>query len=101
MGGVAPGELWRIALVLINTLFFSLSMGLVISAFGLQERNVMLATLASIVLVTFGLPGAWKLASRFSDSRWLDFLLLFPSPVYVLKNTASGLFVRVRSDFWP
>lgn len=101
MGGVSMGEFWRITFVLMNTLLFSLAVGLAVSAFGVNERNVMLATLLCISIATFGLPFWWYGVTQFTSPRWLEFLLLFPSPIYALKMSASGLFLPVVSDFWP
>jgi len=101
MGGVSGGEFWRITLVLVNTLFFSLAMGLVVSAFGVNERNVMLATVLGLLVTALALPLWWYTAAKFTNARWLKYLLLLPSPVYALKISASGLFVPVASDFWP
>lgn len=101
MGGVSGAEFWRITLVLINTLVLSLSVGLVVSAFGAQERNVLVATLAWILLLGFGLPLCWWSISRIVNPRWLECILLFPSPAYALRMTGSGLFTGVPSDFWP
>src|SRR4030095_13140978 len=39
LGGVSPGEFWRVMLALLNTLFFSLATGLVASAANVSERK--------------------------------------------------------------
>ena len=101
MGGVSMAEFWRVSLVLINTLLFSLAVGLAVSAFGFHERNVMLTTLLCLLLAAFGLPALWYGATKFTNARWLDVVFLFPSPAYVFKTSASGLFVKAPSDFWP
>jgi hypothetical protein len=77
MGGVTGGEFWRVTLVLINTLFFSLAVGLWISARSKDEHRILVATnllLAGLaggfVLIDFVLfqnsesePGLWSLLS--------------------------------------
>ncbi|MFO1499853.1 MAG: ABC transporter permease subunit [Verrucomicrobiota bacterium] len=55
-GALTLGDLGRMALVLANTLFFSLAAGIVVSAISRSERKAMLATLALILLVTAGPP---------------------------------------------
>src|SRR5207249_519128 len=77
------------------------SIGLFVSTFGSSERGVMLKTLFLLLLFGFGLPILWKGATRVADVRLFDFLLLFPSPVYAFKMSASGILTTVRSDFWP
>ena len=101
IGGVSVGEFWRTTLVLINTLLFSLGVGMLISAFGVEERKVLLGTLLLLLLVTFGLPLIWRYASRISNPVWLEWVTLYPSPAHLLNVSASGLFVAVPSLFWP
>lgn len=100
MGGVSGGELWRTILLLLNTLCFSLAVGLVVSAYGYHERNVMMGTLFALLLAGFGSPWWWQNLPVIAP-RWVEWILLFPSPVYAFKTTVSGLFVTVPSDFWP
>ncbi len=83
MGGVTVGEFGRVALVLVNTLFFSLSAGMLASALCQNQRAAIGLTLLLILLVTAGGPAlgtwlAWKLNWR-SNS---NFTFLFASPVY-------------------
>lgn len=61
LGGVSGELLWRTALVLINTMFFSLAVGLCVSAIGRHERKAMVTTFVLILLFTGGFPllGAW------------------------------------------
>src|SRR5438552_3402439 len=61
LGGVTVDELWRMALVLINALFFSLAAGIFISSMSKSPRKAMSGTLLLILLIHGGLPslGAW------------------------------------------
>jgi ABC-type transport system involved in multi-copper enzyme maturation permease subunit len=62
MGGVAPGEYGRMALVVLNTLFFSLTLGICVSAISRSPRKAMAGTLVVILLLSAVLPacGAWR-----------------------------------------
>lgn len=64
MGGVAPAEVGRMALVAVNTLFFSLALGICVSALSRSALKAMAGTFALIVLATAVLPacGAWLCA---------------------------------------
>ena len=53
LGGVTAAELWQAALVLLNTLFFSLSTGVLVSTLSRDERKAMFATVFVVLLVTF------------------------------------------------
>ena len=59
MGGVTLGEVARMVLVLINTLFFSLAAGILVSAFSRWEKRAMIAASIVIFMGTFGveIPG--------------------------------------------
>jgi hypothetical protein len=54
LGGVTPAELVKASLVLLNTLFFSLSAGLWVSTLSRNERKAMFAALLTVVGVTVG-----------------------------------------------
>ncbi len=50
LGGVAGGVVWRVALILLNTLFFSLALGMYISTINKDERVAVAATVGLLVL---------------------------------------------------
>ena len=95
LGGITGSEFWRLTLVLVNTLFFSLALGMLISVLGQEERHTMLGTLFALLAVAFGLPLLWKGATTVIDSRWFDLVLLLPNPCYAFKLYASG-----TGDYW-
>lgn len=55
-GGVNPGEFWWAMLVLVNTLFFGASLGLVISAVAADPRATRNASTGALLLCWLGLP---------------------------------------------
>ena len=66
LGALTFGEFGRMALVLTNTLFFSLAAGMVVSSVCRRERQAMTATLLLIFFVTAG-PPLIGLAIAWSD----------------------------------
>jgi ABC-type transport system involved in multi-copper enzyme maturation permease subunit len=56
LGGVTPGEFWRMVLVFINTLFVSLAAGVFVSSVSRQDNRAMAGTFALLVLVVGILP---------------------------------------------
>jgi ABC-type transport system involved in multi-copper enzyme maturation permease subunit len=62
LGGVTAGEFGRMALVAVNTLFFSLTLGICVSAMSRSPRKAMAMTLLLILFFTAGLPafGGWR-----------------------------------------
>lgn len=61
LGGVTPGEFGRMALVLLNAIFFSLAAGIAVSSVCKSARKAMAGTFLLILLFTVALPilGAW------------------------------------------
>src|SRR4051812_256712 len=56
LGGVTVNEYWRVALAMINALFFSLALGLLVSAWSRDAVKAMGNTLALLVLFAVVLP---------------------------------------------
>src|SRR6267143_6346346 len=62
-GGVSGGEFWRMMLVFCNTLFFSLSVGLLVSSISRDAMKAINGTLLFCLLFVAGLPLAeWAVA---------------------------------------
>ena len=97
MGSVTAGEFWRIALALTATLFFSLSIGMLVSALWLESRQTMTLTLVILLLVAGIPPGLMWLASFWARGGWWQ-ILLAPSPPCLFW---AGLEVHYRAPaFW-
>lgn len=103
MGGVTGAEFGRIALVLLNTLFFSLGVGMFASACCQNQRVATALTMLLILLVAAGSPALglaeWWLRD-WHGSIQLGFLL--PSPVFTYYCGVDALYGRVSgwSYFW-
>jgi ABC-type transport system involved in multi-copper enzyme maturation permease subunit len=54
MGGVTPGEFWRVALALLNALFFSLAVGFWVSSWCRESSKAMAGAMAALFLITIG-----------------------------------------------
>jgi len=83
-GGVTAGEFWRGVLVLVVTLFFSLSTGMLVSSASRDERRAWAAGIAIIMVVTV-LPPVL---------RWVPFIpfqsLSWASPTVAFWTVAEG-----------
>jgi ABC-type transport system involved in cytochrome c biogenesis permease component len=83
LGALTLGEFWRMALVLTNTLFFSLSAGLVISSISVRERRAMAGTVVLLLAVTavpplLGFLWVLKHPSTPFNTHWLLSSTLYP-----------------------
>ncbi|HEX4645320.1 MAG TPA: ABC transporter permease, partial [Verrucomicrobiae bacterium] len=90
MGGVAAGEYGRMALVLANTLFFSLAVGMCISAVTRQEQISIAGTF--LVLLVFAAIGPW-LASTWFDNTVLTKAMLW------MASPAAHFFLAFDSNY--
>src|ERR1051326_2470993 len=77
LGGVSVDESWRMALVLVNALFFSLAAGLFVSTMSRSPRRAMFFTFLLILAVHGGLPalGAWVTDRYYGGTALNTFLL--------------------------
>jgi ABC-type Na+ efflux pump permease subunit len=98
MGGVAPAEFGRMALVALDTLFFSLAIGIGVSAMSRSGRKAAGVTLFILLVFTMALPiGGETLVELGKLPRPLGILFLLPSPGFtfamafdpVYKSTAG------------
>lgn len=93
-GGVGGAEFWRVVLVAINNLFFSLAIGMFFSAISRDERKAVF--LAAVTMIGFagGLPLIGVLIAEASN-RPVNMLWLVPSPGYAafmsFEETYKGL----------
>lgn len=92
LGGVTAGEFWRLALVLVNTLFLSLTAGLCVSACSREERNAWGAAFGGLILLAL-LPLLAEVAPVFGPLRPFS-----PTLGLVLLHDAE--YRRGASWFW-
>lgn len=104
LGGVTASQFGLMALCLTNTLFFSLAVGMWISAISRHERRAMIATLLMILFFTAGMPLLrsiilYYVLSPVSADGW--YWLLWPSPGYAFGLTDdSSRTTGVLPAFW-
>jgi hypothetical protein len=109
LGGVAAGELCQSALVLLNTIFFSLAAGIFVSTLSRDERKAMFATVLVALFVTvapFIVAFVLGVSShRINDPRDI-WAILAVSPAYGLgyiltrSTLFTGLAALPTESFW-
>lgn len=88
LGGVTPGEFWRMTLALTSVLFFSLVTGLFVSAHARSERNAMSASVTLVV--------AMLLVPPLTGVSWLE-----PwSPGLAFSHAFEGTYLRDAGAYW-
>jgi ABC-type transport system involved in multi-copper enzyme maturation permease subunit len=104
LGGVTPGELGQAALLLLNTLFFSLAAGLFVSTVSQDERKAMFATVLVVFVAVMG-PAVvgFILGSVLNDivgSERAVLAMVSFSPAYGLGHLLAGRTPVGAPPFW-
>jgi ABC-type transport system involved in cytochrome c biogenesis permease component len=107
LGGVTPGELMRSAILLLNTLLFSLATGLFVSALSRDERKAMFATVFALFAATVApavLAFGFAASSGFGGGSGRDLVdVLALSPAFGLGYLVSNFVVPTPAPirvFW-
>lgn len=100
LGGLTYGEFWRMALVLANTLFFSLCAGILLSAISVQERKAMLGTFGLILLITGGPPFIGYLLAVRQFPFQFNTAYLLGSAGYSYGLVLDANFKAAPTHFW-
>lgn len=99
MGGVTAGEFWRVSLVLLNTMFFSLSAGMIASALTKSARNS--AGLCMLIVMLFAalLPMTGGILASYYN--WSEFPQVFalPSPGAAFYYALAVNFPTTTAEF--
>lgn len=100
LGGVEPGEFGRMAVVVVNTLFFSLALGMCVSALSRSPRKAMAMTFFLILLLTAILPacGAWLAAM--GKTQQLGRAWLMPSAGFSYYQAFDTPYKLGEAEFW-
>jgi len=100
IGGVTPGEFGRMALVILNTLFFSLTLGLAVSAMSLSGRKATAIMLLLILLFAIVPPVTASILEAFRKWSKAQELLLLPSPLFTFAMAFDAQFRTMNLSFW-
>jgi ABC-type transport system involved in multi-copper enzyme maturation permease subunit len=98
MGGVTGGEFWRVAVVLLNTLFLSLTMGICVSAWSTESQRAVAGTLAFLLalLATHGVAMLAGVARSLAGLEVLGWL----SPSFTFQSAYEANYAARPAVFW-
>jgi ABC-type transport system involved in multi-copper enzyme maturation permease subunit len=99
LGGVTAGEFWRRNLALVNALFFSLAVGICVSAYSRDSRRALTNTLGCLLTLVLGLPALASLGSVVWPSAWLQ-AASGVSPLTSFRLAADSLYTGGPSGYW-
>jgi ABC-type transport system involved in multi-copper enzyme maturation permease subunit len=99
LGGVTPGEFWRLTAVLTGTLFFSLAVGIGVSAISREAHRALAGTVLLVGLLTVGPLVLNSMLARLWPNPWALVATSF-SPA-TAETFAFDLLYRAHADrFW-
>ena len=101
MGGMTVGEFWRVTLVLVVTLFLSLSVGMFISSVSRDARGAMSGTFLVMLVLAGVMPLFWMLSLSGNLRGGYEFIQ-WPSPPHAFKCAFDNFYSSGRGvqRFW-
>jgi ABC-type Na+ efflux pump permease subunit len=100
MGGVTNGEFWRMALLLANTFFFSLAVGMFMSSICTSPRKAMAGTLMVMLIVSVGLPVSENLFTYINRSPNLQLVFNYLTPETAFVHMSDADYKTGAKEFW-
>ncbi len=97
VGGVSGSEFWRMALVSMNNLLFSLALGMFCSAISRDERKAITLGLVLIIFFAGGLPLAGAMIKEWRDSQLLNPLFFVLRPGYSTFMAFDTNFIKLTN----
>ena len=97
IGGVTLGEFGRVVLVSVDSLFFSLAVGMMCSALCRDERQALSMTVGLLLVLTFGLPVVGVSLQYRQVQTPLAYLAFVGSPGYACYMAYDATFKTLKS----
>ena len=98
LGGITPGEFWRMAAVLVNTLFLSLANGMFVSSVSWRAQRAMLGTAGIVVSLAYVLPEFGGSLAIFSPTT--AFSLAYDGAFTMAPASYFGSLLAVQGLSW-
>jgi ABC-type transport system involved in multi-copper enzyme maturation permease subunit len=100
LGGVTLVDVMRLALMLVNTLFFALTLAMFISALCWREKTAVGVTILLLFAVGAGLPIAGGVLASVNGSQNLAPLLSMASPGFACALVSGAAYGTAAGAFW-
>jgi ABC-type transport system involved in cytochrome c biogenesis permease component len=99
-GGVGGGEFWRTALVFVCALYFSLAVGMIVSAASREGRQALGGAIAAILILHGVVPLLEMICAQFFQPPFL--ILLWPNPAFAYYQGFDDQYRLSggRLEFW-
>src|SRR5688572_14007519 len=99
LGGLVGQEIARMALVLLVTLIFSLTLGLFLSSISKHDRKAQFGALGLMLLITAMLPGLISFLNHEYRFAWPDDIYVF-TPAFAFAHAFDKQYTGNQRLFW-
>jgi len=99
LGGLTPGDFWRMALVLLEALVLSLSVGMLVSSISKHDRKAQVGSFFLVVLITLLIPWAAAGLKEYFPSIYSPYLFCL-SPSYTFFISFDQNYRGNESFYW-
>ncbi|MGO8676723.1 MAG: ABC transporter permease [Limisphaerales bacterium] len=100
LGGVTAGEFGRMALVIVDTLFFSLTLGICVSAMSRSARKAVVTTLLMLLFFALILPACSAWLEHLGRPKRVVEALLLPCPGFAFAVAFDAVYKTQWNSFW-
>jgi len=103
VGGVSGGEFWRMVLVSMNNLLFSLGIGIFCSSISRDERKALMLGILLVLFFTAGLPFLGAMTNDWKHSQELNpvFLIFSPGHSVIMAFDTNSARASGTQLFYP
>ena len=100
LGGLTPGEFGRMALVAVNTLLFSLSIGLLVSSLSRSAQKAAATTLFLLIIFNGLLPACGLSLAVVGKTVGIKPIFLLPSAGFSFFQALDSQYIGDKKLFW-
>jgi ABC-type transport system involved in multi-copper enzyme maturation permease subunit len=100
VGGVTINEFWRVVLAAMNTLFFSMAVGMFCSSISRDERRAMVAAFLIVLFFAGGVPLLAVICHQWQPLRHLAECIFIPSPGYAAVMAFEKPFTKSSFNYF-
>lgn len=99
MGGVTGGDFWRMGIVLVSNLLFSLCLGIAVSAITPSGRSAFFWAIASLLILAAGPITVGGFLEFLGRAFWSEHVLAL-SPAYCFSKCVGSAYRLSTGHFW-
>jgi len=100
LGGITAGEYGRMGLLVVNSLFFSLAVGMAVSALSQKAQRAILTSMAVVLIFHAGLPLLGAILNAAGKTRTVSPVFLMPSAGFTFYAGTDAAHKLDPDSYW-